>query len=598
MFLKLNCVVLVLFIIQSSFGENNDTKSSSISFSLPSVPIFNTIDSELDTKLPTQQFTEKIFLPVAGKYFHPNKTHESISKMNQNQVKKFNLLNFDAYILKPTSLGLVAPKQGLHINTHVFKKPTTSKVNFEQNSDKYYNQYNSKKPDEDDDDSSDEEEDDYDEEEEEELTTKTPKYLEFKKNTKKPFIHSKLLPIGLAYFDLHHPRILPRFHESLYRSPWEFPTVESAYDDNENEKRKQKYENDDDDENDENDESIESLNYENFQKIVDKYSPSKEENQKNYKKKLFTPVDENDEIISTHLPQKEFLKSPQKEITTTTPFPKDDFESHAPNGNYASSKNKVTHSYAQKYIINDDNESQFPQKNENLNIAKNKENIKNYISSHVPQKNVPKNNAKIQNENIKYDLGKNFNSSPKPYNNLYKSQDRPKFEHLKNYVPQIKIIQYKNNEHNNAPPKKQWDHDGKVVYSHNNQIPKPQTEDQPKTSAKIQHFIEDIPQSNLLYHQTLYFPSETVKPQFYINVQEPKHGSESQRNSIKIGTSDEKYFTKYRHPFNDNIYIPKIKTAVPSNLPKTQMRSPSNVVSVTTKTESPAPVQDELQYFQ
>lgn len=595
MWFKVNYFVLVVFIIKSSLAENNDTKSS-ISFSLPAVPIFNTIDSELDSKLPTHQFTEKIFLPVAGKYFHPDKTHENISKMNQTNAKKFNFLNFDAYILKPTSLGLVSPKQGLHINTDVFKKPTTSKINFEENSDKYYNQYNSETPESDDSEKENErgedEEEEYDEEEE--ITTTTPKYVEKKKNTKKPFLNKKLLPIGLAYFDLHHPRILPRFEESIYKSPWEFPTVESAYDENENAKRNEKYEND----SDENDESIESLNYENFHKIVDRYRPNEDNNNKKIKnEKLFYPADENEEIISSPLPQNEFIKS-----EPTTPIPQDDFASHAPNGDYITNKNKVTHSYAQKYVINDDNESQFPKKNENLkslvtHVEKNKENIKNYISSHVPQKmqQIP-----VKIENVKYDLGKNLkvheSSTPKLYNNLYKSQDRPKFEHLKNYAPQIKVVKYKNNQHNSSPPKKSWDQDGKVVYSHNNQIPKPQVQDEQK-SAKIQHFNEDIPQSNLLYHQTLYFPSEAIKPHFYINVQDPKVGSESKQNSIKIGTSDEKYFTKYRHPFNDNIYIPKIKAAASANLPKTQIRSSSNVVPVTTNTESPA-VQDELKYFQ
>lgn len=565
MWFKVHCFVLFVFIIKSSLAENNDTKSST-SFSLPSVPIFNTIDSELDTKLPTHQFTEKIFLPVAGKYFHPNKTHENIfTKMNN--AKKFNFLDFDAYILKPTSLGLVSPKQGLHINTKVFKKPTTSKVNFEENSDKYHNQYNLKTPESDESEevnsSGEDEDDEYNEEEEEKITTTTPKYVKNKKNTKKPFLNKKLLPIGLAYFDLHHPRILPRFEQSIYKSPWEFPTIESAYDDNKSAKRKEKYENG----SDEKDESIESLNYENFHKIVDKYSPKD--------KKLFNPSNENEEIISSHLPQKEFLKS-----EPTTPVSQDDFESHAPNGNYVTNKNKVTHSYTEKYVINDDNESQYPQKNN--------KNIKNYISSHVPQKyqQVP-----VKIENVKYDLNVHENSTPKLYNNLYKSQD-----HQKKYVPQIKTVQYKNNKHNDSPPKKSWDQDGKVVYSHNNQIPKPQIQDEQR-SAKIQHFNEDIPQSNLLYHQTLYFPSEAIKPHFYINVQDPKVGSESKQNSIKIGTSDEKYFTKYRHPFNDNIYIPKIKAAGSSNLPKTQIRSSSSVVPVTTKTESPA-VQDELKYFQ
>lgn len=105
---------------------------------LSSVPIFNDISNQEHGKYPPHMYTESIFLPLAPKNYHPDKTHESLA------VEKlpFDILDFSKYILAapPPLPKLVKPEAqnwragNINIDTEVFLK----NKNKENNDDNYF----------------------------------------------------------------------------------------------------------------------------------------------------------------------------------------------------------------------------------------------------------------------------------------------------------------------------------------------------------------------------------------------------------------------------------------------------------------------------
>ncbi|XP_055700808.1 uncharacterized protein LOC129800452 isoform X2 [Phlebotomus papatasi] len=69
----------------------------------PLPPIFNTLSDV--QKYPPSEYTEQIFLPIAAKNYHPQKTHETLSR----EPKEFDLLNFSAYTVRPMNISRKLP---------------------------------------------------------------------------------------------------------------------------------------------------------------------------------------------------------------------------------------------------------------------------------------------------------------------------------------------------------------------------------------------------------------------------------------------------------------------------------------------------------
>ncbi|XP_055686003.1 uncharacterized protein LOC129791719 [Lutzomyia longipalpis] len=94
---------LVISVLGINFVTCNPTtirphalRNGKYASSAPLPPIYNTLtDVE---KYPPSEYTEQIFLPIAAKNYHPQKTHETLSRQ---PGQEFDVLNFNAYTMRP-----------------------------------------------------------------------------------------------------------------------------------------------------------------------------------------------------------------------------------------------------------------------------------------------------------------------------------------------------------------------------------------------------------------------------------------------------------------------------------------------------------------